>query len=68
MTLNLENLAAIAAAYVAAIGLISWQSPARLFDSLALATLAHALVAWLAMSEPSEPAAPPEPTRSGDYF
>ncbi len=39
MIINPENLAAIAAAYVAAIGLISWQSPARLFDSLALATL-----------------------------
>ena len=39
MTLNPENLALIAAAYVAAIGLISWQSTARLFDSLALAAL-----------------------------
>ena len=39
MTLTPENLALIAAAYVAAIGLISWQSRARLFDSLALATL-----------------------------
>ena len=39
MTLNPENLALIAAAYVAAIGLISWQSQARLFDSLTLATL-----------------------------
>ena len=39
MALNPENLAAIASAYVAAIGLISWQSPARLYDSLALAAL-----------------------------
>ncbi len=39
MTLNPENLAVIAAAYVAAIALISWQSPARLYDSLALAAL-----------------------------
>ena len=39
MTLNPESLAVISAAYVAAIGLISWQSPARLFDSLALTTL-----------------------------
>ena len=39
MALNPENLAVIASAYVAAIGLISWQSPARLFDSLALAAL-----------------------------
>ena len=39
MTLSHENLALMAAAYVAAIGLIAWQSQARLFDSLALATL-----------------------------
>ncbi len=39
MIITPENLALIAAAYVAAIGLISWQSPARLFDSLALALL-----------------------------
>ena len=39
MTLSPENLAVIASAYVAAIGLIAWQSPARLFDSLALAAL-----------------------------
>ena len=39
MTLNPENLAVIASAYAAVIGLISWQSQARLFDSLALATL-----------------------------
>ena len=43
MALNPENLAAIAAAYVAAIGLIAWQSQARLFDSLALAALGSAL-------------------------
>ena len=39
MTLNPGNLAVIASAYAAAIGLIAWQSQARLFDSLALATL-----------------------------
>lgn len=39
MTLNPENLALMATAYAAAIGLIAWQSQARLFDSLALATL-----------------------------
>ena len=39
MALTPENLALIASAYVAAIGLISWQSRARPFDSLALATL-----------------------------
>lgn len=39
MTLSHENLALMATAYAAAIGLIAWQSPARLFDSLALATL-----------------------------
>ena len=39
MTLTPENLALIASAYVAAIGLIAWQSRARLFDSLALAAL-----------------------------
>ena len=39
MTITPENLAVIASAYVAAIALIAWQSPARLFDSLALATL-----------------------------
>ena len=43
MTLNPESLAVIAAAYVAAIGLIAWQSPARLYDSLALATLGACL-------------------------
>lgn len=39
MAINPENLAAITSAYVAAISLIAWQSPARLFDSLALAAL-----------------------------
>ena len=39
MTITPENLALIASAYVAAIGLIAWQSPARLYDSLALAAL-----------------------------
>jgi len=43
VTINPENLAVIASAYVAAIGLIAWQSPARLFDSLALATLGACL-------------------------
>ena len=43
MTLNSENLALIASAYAAAIGLIAWQSQARLFDSLALATLGACL-------------------------
>lgn len=43
MTLNHENLALMATAYVATIGLIAWQSPARLFDSLALATLGACL-------------------------
>ena len=43
MALTPENLAVTAAAYVAAIGLISWQSPARLFDSLALAALGACL-------------------------
>ena len=43
VTLTPENLALIASAYVAAIGLISWQSPARLFDSLALAALGACL-------------------------
>lgn len=39
MAITPEKLAVIAAAYVAAIGLIAWQSRARLFDSLALAAL-----------------------------
>ena len=43
MTLTPENLALIAAAYVATIGLIALQSPARLFDSLALAALGACL-------------------------
>ena len=43
MTLTPESLALIASAYVAAIGLIAWQSPARLYDSLALATLGGCL-------------------------
>lgn len=43
MTITPENLALMATAYVAAIGLIAWQSPARLFDSLALAALGACL-------------------------
>ena len=43
MTLNPENLAVIASAYAAVIGLIAWQSRARLFDSLALAALGACL-------------------------
>lgn len=43
MTITPESLALIAAAYTAAIGLIAWQSPARLFDSLALAALGACL-------------------------
>lgn len=43
MTLTPENLTVIASAYVAAIGLIAWQSRARLFDSLALAALGACL-------------------------
>ena len=43
MILTPESLAVIASAYVAAIGLIAWQSRARLFDSLALAALGACL-------------------------